>query len=175
MTRQTQTYPRGLIDLLQLKDSGPFRVMDDFRGSIELIDILGAERATFDSIASATITDGSVGASVTLTVPAGQIWFLVATAAWMNAQDPGDILQTNLRLVRGGAGSSYVETSQKATATLTGERVIAAHAWERPIILRAGDGIRGEGLADLQLAPSTTMNVSADFYRFGPQSTSVYI
>lgn len=170
MPRQTQTYPRTLIDLLQLKDARPFGVEDSYQGVIDLIDILGMDRLTTQNVSTATVVDGSTGSVQILTVPEGELWVMVAASARILANDPGDVLQLALRHTRRGRGASYVANSPKVTATLANERVRVALVYPRPTILVPGDLLQVEGMYSAAVAGPTTMTLYAEYYRFGPDS-----
>jgi len=170
MPRQTQTYPAGLIDLLQLKDPSAFGVEDNYRPTFECIDILGNQRVTLLSATTNTVVDGSTSAAQVLTVPNGQVWVMVSAAALIIAQDPGDVMQVSIRINRQGRNGPVLASSDKITATLAGERAWASLVYPRPTIYNAGDQIALNALFSAAVAGPTTAQIAAEYYRFGPES-----
>lgn len=169
MPRQTQTYPRTLVDLLQLKDSRPFGLDDDYRGTIDLLDILGMDRITVFETSSAAVVAGSTAFQIPVDVPAQQLWVMVAASATIVADAVGDTMQARVRHRRRDRGGAYVANSEKITATLAGEQNTASIVYPRGTIMQPGDSISGIFLFDSAVGPTTGV-VHLEYYRFGPES-----
>lgn len=168
MPRQTQTYPRGLIDLLQLKDSGRFDIEDNYRAVLEVIDILGSDRITTLNQTTATVVSGSTSFSNPMTVPEGQIWVMVSVGGELVLPVVGDIGQTWLGVRRLGRTSANLVVSPKQTATLANELVPFGFAYPRPLIMSGGDFLVQRCM--YSGAGTATAQFRAEYYRFGPAS-----
>jgi len=169
MPRQTQTYPRSLIDLLQLKDSSPFPLADEFRGAIELIDILGSDRVTVFNVTTATVGSGSADTQLPMSIPDGQIWIMVAAGAQLIGADVGNVAQLRLQHNRKGRRGPPFAVGPKQETSLGGERVEVGHQYPRPVILLPGDALIARILFTGSGGP-VTVNLWAEYYRFGPES-----
>lgn len=170
MPRQTQTYPRALVDLLQLKDPSPMGLEDNYRAALEMIDIIGTERATVFSTSSATFVGGSTASQLPLTIPDGQVWVMVAAGGYLSTTDVGDISQVWIEHQRAGRQGPPLATSAKQTATLAGERNTVGFTYPRPTILVPGDTIRLRVMYETAAGGPATGVLVAEYYRFGPDS-----
>jgi len=170
MPKQTQTYPRALVDLLQVKDGTPFNVEDNYRPTLECIDILGTDRATEFFVSTATVTDGSTFFGQVMNVPDGEIWVLVAASAELVAEDPDDVVGAAVQHQRADRNGPIL-ASDKVTATQAFERVFASVVYPRPTILVPGDAVVGRfSYAAAAGGGPVTGTVRCEHYRFGPGS-----
>lgn len=168
MPRQTQTYPRALLSLLQLKDTGAFGFDDNWRGVVELIDILGSDRVSEQRATTNTIVSGSAFVGQFLTVPADELWIMTAAQAGIiipNAAEWGQAMVQHTKENDTTAAGAVVAEADR-TSTIDGERVHASVVYPRPIIFRPGDGLAGRfAYSGAGLATGV---IAAEFYKFGP-------
>jgi len=169
MPRQTQTYPRTLLDVLQLKDSSAFGLEDNYRATIDLTEILGMDRVTAFEASSATIVSGSVAAQVPIQVPEQQLWVMVAASATIVGDTVGDTMAARVRHRRRGRGAAYVASVAPVTTVIAAQQVTASVVYPRPTIMQPGDSISGIFAFESTGGPATGV-LHLEYYRFGPES-----
>ena len=175
MSRDMQTYPAGLIALLQLKDSSALKLSDDVVASVEAFDFFAASRYARTSSSTATFVDGGQN-TVSLRVPEGQTWFVYGISGELAAGEAGDELCCEMYVSIANASAYNIGQTEVLTAVAAGQRALVTHTYERPVVLRAGDGFLLQGIVqNYATAPSGVGTIRCFFSRFGPESTSISV
>jgi len=173
MPRQINNWPRGLVDVTQMKDTRTFEVGEDIQATIESHDFFAASRLQRESIQSSISASGQ---SVSLIVPNGQLWLVYGVSCDLSAQNVGDDLQCTLQYISRGGVAHEMGITDVLTVIDTNQRAKVTVNLPRPYVMNAGDGFQVvSNVVNLAAAPNTFGSIRVTIARFGPDSTSVSV
>lgn len=167
-----QRVPAGFTELLGVRAQElPSELVSELRGTVEMVPFY-LSRLGLSSASGVNAATSLPGHIATVTVPLGQVWWLVAAQGILQATTVGDQVTLSIgitadgfqcRAVQGDAAALNVAIN--ATARLTVDMLAPT-----PIVLTAGNEVFCV-VNDIFLAAGTrSMTVAALFYRLSSQS-----
>jgi hypothetical protein len=105
-------------------------------------------------------------------VPQQETWFLYGIEASVSFVDIGDTFAVQADIFSTQPGSLGIAFSGRDTATNANENLSTGRAFERPLVLKPGDGARAVlTVFEPVVAPSVVLAVTIRVARVGPEST----
>lgn len=157
MTKKVQRAPRELLGLLgMVGESPPNQLLDEYRGTIEMVDLAIAQLPLEEEF---TITAAAVaGSTAVVTVPANQVWFVTGAQSSVTFVTTGNELNMSLRWSGGFLAEKFWRGAVSCVSTgANGTYTFGANIQQNaPLIAHAGntfttrvDQIGGAGNKDI--------------------------
>ena len=170
MARKVQTYPQALIELLQIKGQEPFFLDDQFKGTLDVTQILAAQDYQIAEESDPAVAGN--GEANEYVVPVGQTHIVHGVQVTGFLPAVGDNLAVGIGLRPNTGGLIRLSQDSEKTATLAGQFVRALYLPNRLLVLNAGTRITSR-VADFSIAGgSTTVSLTYWHSAFGSGSTS---
>lgn len=159
-----QKYPRGLFDFLGMVGTGdaPRDMPGTVQATVDLTDFYASEAS--DS-ATATGTVQNVSDSITLAVPAGELWRMTAVAYQFRVGAAGELGRLSLIMQTQNGSRNRVDCMPSVlTANAANALIGRSLILERPIFLRPGNGLELI-VEDITVAAARNATLEALFQR----------
>lgn len=162
-----QRYPAGLQELLRVIGPMPTEAADAVVPAIETLKFY-LSRLGLSSDSNSNAATNAPGNLAQVTVPAGEVWWLVAAQAALQATTVGDRARISIGIQADGF-QTRVHQGADQTAVNAAARLVAALNQGEPIVLVSGNVVFA-AIDDIALAAGNrTLTLSVLFYRLSQQ------
>jgi len=161
-----QRFPQALLPLLSIKASAtPNFIAQEVQCGLDLMASYLADRLEVQGAAQSAV---SAPTTLTITVPAGEYWYLFNLSSSATAITAGSVVSLAVGIGDPSGANSYLASSDLTPATIATQSVVLAAGQSIPILLKPGMRLIGQLLVDPGVG-TVDLDVRALVARLSPQ------